>query len=187
MNTSVPKRIHIIGSVGSGKTTLARTLSTRHDIPYYELDNVVWQRAEPDDIRRSEADRDRLLLGIIESERWIIEGAHLKWVSPSLQHADLIIFLNPSYATRVYRIITRFMKQRLGIEQAHYKPTFAMFRKMFQWNETFQREGKQQIQCTLAGYPGKVLIVNNDTQLKEQLELWNQNQHLPVRQQKRTS
>jgi shikimate kinase len=34
------KKIHIIGSVGSGKTTLARTLSSHLNIPFYELDNV---------------------------------------------------------------------------------------------------------------------------------------------------
>jgi adenylate kinase family enzyme len=41
MEGNIPKRIHIIGSVGSGKTTLARTLSSRLNIPFYELDNVV--------------------------------------------------------------------------------------------------------------------------------------------------
>ncbi|MGM0845159.1 MAG: shikimate kinase [Bacillota bacterium] len=37
-------KIHIIGSVGSGKSTLGRKMSSEMDIPLYELDNVVWQR-----------------------------------------------------------------------------------------------------------------------------------------------
>lgn len=172
MNIKFPNRIHIIGSVGSGKTTLARTLSARHDIPYYELDNVVWQRAEPDDIRRSETDRDQLLLSILKTERWIIEGAHLEWVSPSFQQADLIVFLNPSYSTRIYRIITRFIKQRLGLEQSHYKPAWTMLPKMFKWHASFQREGRHRIQDALGDYPGKVLMVKNQRQLMQQLELW---------------
>ncbi|MFU8690619.1 EutP/PduV family microcompartment system protein [Rossellomorea sp. FS2] len=32
---TIPKRIHIIGSVGSGKTTLARALSTATSIPFH--------------------------------------------------------------------------------------------------------------------------------------------------------
>ncbi|MPY19153.1 AAA family ATPase [Paenibacillus glucanolyticus] len=172
MNSMIPNRIHIIGSVGSGKTTLARALSARHGTPYYELDNVVWERANPDDIRRSEADRDALLLDIVKTERWIIEGAHLEWVSPSFQQADLIVFLNPPYSTRTYRIITRFIKQRLGLEQAHYKPVWIMLLNMFKWSASFQREGRHRIQHTLRSYPDKVLIVKNHKQLMQQLELW---------------
>ncbi|WP_051530021.1 shikimate kinase [Anoxybacteroides tepidamans] len=49
-----PQKIHIIGSVGSGKTTLARTLSARLHIPFYELDTIVWKRSNSGDIRKSE-------------------------------------------------------------------------------------------------------------------------------------
>ncbi|MFG3612939.1 hypothetical protein M2M59_01205 [Rummeliibacillus sp. G93] len=31
----IPKRIHIIGSIGSGKTTLAKKLSDQLSIPYF--------------------------------------------------------------------------------------------------------------------------------------------------------
>lgn len=48
------RKIHIIGSVGSGKTTLARKLSNQLGIPHYELDNVVWKRHKPRDIRRTD-------------------------------------------------------------------------------------------------------------------------------------
>ncbi|WP_194540029.1 DNA topology modulation protein FlaR [Paenibacillus sp. JZ16] len=183
MNMKIPNRIHIIGSVGSSKTTLARTLSAQLHIPYYELDNVVWERAEPNDIRRSEADRDAMLLSIVNKKCWIIEGAHLKWVSPSFCRADLIVFLNPSYSTITYRIITRFIKQRLRLEQAHYTPTWDMFKKMFAWSAAYQREGRYQIQDTLEDYPGKVVVVNDLKQLKQRLEHWRS----PIEQQERTS
>ncbi|WP_117170334.1 hypothetical protein [Paraliobacillus sediminis] len=40
MNKSIPEKIHIIDSVGSGKTRLARMFSEKHAIQHYELDNV---------------------------------------------------------------------------------------------------------------------------------------------------
>ncbi len=76
LNGNIPNKIHIIGSVGSGKTTLARNLSRKYNIPYYELDNVVWKRHKSEDIRRSDEERDEYLDNIIRSDRWIIEGAH---------------------------------------------------------------------------------------------------------------
>lgn len=36
------KKVYIIGQVGSGKTTLAKNISKRYGISYYELDKVVW-------------------------------------------------------------------------------------------------------------------------------------------------
>lgn len=59
MTKNSPKKIHIMGSVGSGKTTFAKKLSTQTSIQHYELDNVVWQRIEgSEDIRRSKEERD---------------------------------------------------------------------------------------------------------------------------------
>ncbi|WP_419866459.1 hypothetical protein [Sediminibacillus terrae] len=93
MERNVPNKIHIIGSVGSGKTTLAKELSLKLDIPYYELDNVVWIREKSGDIRRTEEEREAYLNRIIQSESWIIEGVHNEnWVSNCFKSADIIIF-----------------------------------------------------------------------------------------------
>ncbi|MFZ3577781.1 hypothetical protein [Virgibacillus sp. DJP39] len=55
------RKIHIIGSVGSGKTTFARKLSNKLSIVCYELDNVVWKRredADVHDVKRTPQERD---------------------------------------------------------------------------------------------------------------------------------
>ena len=41
VSVNMYKKIYIIGPVGSGKTTLAKCLSKKYNIPYYELDKVV--------------------------------------------------------------------------------------------------------------------------------------------------
>ena len=68
MNKESPKKIRIIGSVGSGKTTLAKELSLKLNIPYYEIDNVVWIRRKSGDIRRTDEEREEYLNAIIHSE-----------------------------------------------------------------------------------------------------------------------
>ncbi|WP_372660774.1 DNA topology modulation protein FlaR [Cohnella sp.] len=69
-----PYQEDIINKNRSGKTTLARNLSSKHNIPYYELDNVMWKRHKTGDIRRTDEERDEYLDEIICSDRWIIEG-----------------------------------------------------------------------------------------------------------------
>ncbi|WP_231877315.1 AAA family ATPase [Bhargavaea cecembensis] len=116
-------KIHIIGAVGSGKTTLARELSEKLGIPYYEIDNVAWERRAGGDVRRIPEDRDKLLHSIVSSDTWITEGTHPHdWVLPCFREAELIVFLDPPYRVRVERIIKRFVLQKAGIETAHYRP-----------------------------------------------------------------
>ena len=161
MTKRKPKRIHIIGSVGSGKTTLAKELSSKLNIPYHELDNVVWRRNNSGDIRRTEGEREEYLNTIIQTETWIIEGVHNEeWVANSFRHAELIVFLDTKYSIRTYRIIRRFLLQKLGLEKSNYKPTMRMFFKMFKWNRYFEDVGKPNFFNSFSIYSEKVVIVN---------------------------
>ncbi|MEH7236840.1 AAA family ATPase [Bacillus sp. JJ1562] len=168
MENEIAKRIHIIGSVGSGKTTFAKQLSSKLNIPFYELDNVVWIRDKSGDIRRTEKEREEYLDTILQSESWIIEGVHNEeWVSSSFHHADLIIFLDPSYSTRTYRIIKRFLKQKIRMEHSNYKPTWKIFFKMFKWNRHFEEVGKPNYLSKYIVYKKKLVIFKDRDPLKQ--------------------
>ncbi|MFF2158535.1 DNA topology modulation protein FlaR [Paenibacillus chitinolyticus] len=157
------KRIHIIGSVGSGKTTLARRLSSEMGLPFYELDNVVWNRTSSGDVRKMDEERDACLTEIVDADSWITEGAHCSgWVGPCLERAELIILLDTEYFTRLRRIISRFVRQKTGRERANYKPTWTILWKMFRWNHRFQREGRLEAMELLKPYEHKMLILKDN-------------------------
>ncbi|WP_437438798.1 AAA family ATPase [Bacillus rhizoplanae] len=162
LERKLPNKIHIIGSVGSGKTTLARTLSSQLHILYYELDNVVWRRSKNGDIRNTPEERDEQLNDIVSSNAWIVEGAHHKWVSQSFRHADMIIFLDVSLSKRIYRITKRFILQLLRLEKANYKPNFKMFLKMFKWTNDFERESRAEILYMLSQYNDKLFVLKDN-------------------------
>ena len=162
----LPKRIHIIGSVASGKTTLAKKLSTQLGIPYYELDNIVWKRGVTEDRRRTEQEREVYLETIIQSEKWIIEGVHNEdWVANSFYEADVIIFLNTPYAIRTFRIIKRYIKQTLGIEKSNYKPNIRIFFKMFKWNRHFESVGKKHFFEEFGKLKEKIYVVSTNKEV----------------------
>src|SRR5699024_9580825 len=133
MEKTISKRIHIIGSIGSGKTTLAKLLSTQFHIPYYELDNVVWKRLKTGDIRRTQEERNEYLQSIIRADSWIIEGVHHKWVASCFENADVILFLDAALSKQRFRIIKRFIKQKIRLEKANYKPTFKIFKDLYSY------------------------------------------------------
>lgn len=168
--SKVPRKIHIIGSVGSGKTTLAKELSVILNVAHYELDNVVWKRSVEGDSRRSDKKKRGILKDIIDSDGWIVEGAHTNdWIEDSLLNAELIILLDPPYRLRNIRIIKRFLRQKLKMETANYTPSFRIFLSMFKWNRYFERTAKPYIFDKFSVYGHKTIIAESISDVIEYL------------------
>ena len=92
------KKLYITGSVGSGKTTLARELGCR-GFPFFELDQVVYQPdpADPsDNVKRSAEERDALFDGILARESWVMEDAGRACFIRGMEEADAVILLEGS-------------------------------------------------------------------------------------------
>lgn len=167
MEKAIPNRIHIIGSIGSGKTTLAKKLSAQWHIPCYELDNVVRERLQTGDIIRTEEERDAYLADIIHTDCWIVEGVHHKWVLPSFQRADVIVFLDSGMATRRGRIIKRYFMQKAGLEGANYKPTLELLRRLYNYNTVFEYEQKPKILEMLRPFESKLVVLENNVEIRD--------------------
>ena len=85
-------KLDIIGSVASGKTTLAKSLSETYHVPFYQKDNIVWERTLNGDKKRDDKARDQLFQEIINSEDWIVEGSPRKLLRESFEKCDYISF-----------------------------------------------------------------------------------------------
>lgn len=90
-NPSIGHRILILGCPGSGKSTFARALAARTGLPVVHLDNLWW-RADGSHISRDEF--DRTLAGLLEGERWILDGDYSRTYEVRLRAADTVVFLD---------------------------------------------------------------------------------------------
>ncbi|HBM16821.1 MAG TPA: hypothetical protein DD381_10830 [Lentisphaeria bacterium] len=65
------KRIFVTGNAGSGKTTLAKHISTKLNIPFYSLDRIVWQ---PGWKTTPSVERKQLIIDLLNKDEWVIDG-----------------------------------------------------------------------------------------------------------------
>jgi len=161
-------KLLILGIVASGKTTLARRLSLRYNIPYYEGDCIAWGFPGDERYKRSDAEQRNIIFDIDRKGEWIIEGTFRESQKCLFDKAENIIFLDTPLQTRKCRIIMRFIKQKLGVEKCNYKPTFEMFRLMFKWTDDFEKN-KNKYDDMLLLYKNKLIRVKSEKELPERL------------------
>lgn len=161
-------RMYIVGSVGSGKTTFGKRVAAKTGFPFCELDSIVYEPDKDSEIgnrKRSVKERDALFGSVIRQKDWIIEDAGRSYFEEGFQRADTIILLEPSTRIRNYRIVKRWIKQKLRLEKSHYKPKFIMLKCMLQWSKDYD-SGVNDIKNRLLPYQDKVVILKNRNDIR---------------------
>ena len=85
------KRVLVIGCPGSGKSTFARALAARTNLPLCHLDMLFWNAD------KTTASRDifrERLSSVLAGEEWIIDGNYLSTMEWRLSFADAVFFFD---------------------------------------------------------------------------------------------
>ncbi|RXZ77469.1 DNA topology modulation protein [Paenibacillaceae bacterium] len=97
-------RILVIGSGGSGKSTLSQKLSNILDLPVIHLDTYFWN---PNWVSKPNEEWDKIVEQFTNEDHWIIDGNYSRTMDIRIKKADLIIFLDMPRLLCIYRIIKR--------------------------------------------------------------------------------
>ena len=85
------EKVLVIGYPGAGKSTFARRLRERTELPLYYLD-LLWHKPDQTNVSREEFDRElEMLLG---EAHWIIDGNYLRTLERRLRAADTVFLLD---------------------------------------------------------------------------------------------
>lgn len=161
-------KILIIGSVASGKTSLARKLENKLNIKYFEIDSIVHNDIKK--IKRTNEEQKEIIDRINnDNKEWIIEGTLRKNLDYLLDYADKIIYLNIDVKTRKRRIIKRFIKQRLKLERCNYNPDIEMLKLMYKWTNEFEKN-KSEFENKIEKYSDKLIKITKGKEI-EKIEL----------------
>lgn len=97
-------KIHILGGSGSGKTSLARHLSSVLHVPHYDLDAIGLEKGL---VTEEDA------FAIAAQPAWVSEGVYLIFTEPLLYAADVIVLLEVPWSVAIWRIILRHVRRSL--------------------------------------------------------------------------
>lgn len=85
------RRISVVGSSGSGKTTMGRRLASRFGLPVIELDALYHG---PGWVNPSREEFQRIVEDAIADERWVVDGKYASVRERIWERATLIVWLD---------------------------------------------------------------------------------------------
>lgn len=150
--TSIGKKILVLGCSGSGKSTFARALRERTGLPLIHLDNVWWK---PDRTHVTREEFDRALEEILRGSAWILDGDYSRTYEPRLRACDTVFFLDFSEEQCMQGITERVGKARPDIPWTENTLDPDLVRLVL----AYQTENVPVLRELFAKYPEKQIIV----------------------------
>lgn len=99
-----PQRIVVVGTTGSGKTTMARALAQAYNLPHTSLDTLHWrpnwQPAPPEEFIRD-------VKATIAGDRWVMEGNYRAVRELIWERADTIVWIDLPFLTNGWQLLKR--------------------------------------------------------------------------------
>ena len=121
------RRIVVIGTTGSGKTTLARRLSQLLDIPHVELDALNW---EPDWVQApTEVFRQRTEEAL-RGEAWLVDGNYSAVRDIVWPRAGTLVWLDYGFLVTLRQLLGRTLR-RISTREELWSGNRESFRAQF--------------------------------------------------------
>lgn len=134
------QRIMIIGSCGSGKSTISHQIQKATGLPLYHLDQYYWK---PNWTETPKEEWEQIVTNLAAKDRWIIDGNYGGTMDVRFERADTIVYMDMSTVKCLWRVMGRIYKyhgkvrpdmpegcaERFDLDFLHYVATYNLVRR----------------------------------------------------------
>ena len=106
--TERPLRINVIGTSGSGKSTICLELSRVLEIPYIEMDQIFWG---PNWTMPFDSQFFENLRASLGQPAWVLDGNYTRTIPIKWERVQMVIWLDYSFARTLLQAIRRAIKR----------------------------------------------------------------------------
>ena len=149
-------KIAVVGTSGSGKTTVARHLAEHHEVPHVELDALhwgpEWTPCPADEFRARVQEA-------LSGGGWVVDGSyHGKLGDSVLEQADLVVWLDLPFRTVARRTWSRTLRRIRSREELWsgnretWRDAFFSRDSLFVWIVTTHRSRRRRYLERLGKY-----------------------------------
>ena len=163
-------RIAVIGNSGSGKSTVARQLSSLHTVEVLDLDTVVWEPGQVAVMRPAAAAVADLVSFCESHESWIVEGCYTSLVKETFGWEPELWFLDPGVDTCISNCRSRQWEPHkyASKEEQDEKLPF-----LVEWvTDYYSRDGDMSLGAHIDLYEGYTGVKRRITDLQIDLGRW---------------
>ncbi len=145
------QRILIIGNAGSGKTTFAKALAEKTQLPLIHLDKLFWC-GEWEHLSRDEF--DSVLQDELEKPEWIIDGNFGRTIPHRLKYCDTVFYFDLPTITCLWgstvRVVKNYGKTRndMGGNCPEYfdKQKISLYKAILSFNRTHRKKYRKLLE-----------------------------------------
>lgn len=101
------KKILVIGCCGAGKSTLAKKMQKRTDLPLIHLDHEYYR---PGWVKTEKTDWENKVRQLCRKEAWIMDGNYTGSLEMRLDYADAVVFLDIGRVKCLLRAVGRVLR-----------------------------------------------------------------------------
>lgn len=132
------KKINVIGTTGSGKSTFSMRLANKINCAYIQMDELFWKTSWEESLDEEFFDRVK---EAISGNFWVLDGNYSRTNDIKWAKADTIIWVDFSYGRTLYQLLKRtimrvYSKKELWPETGNtesFKKSFMSKKSILLW------------------------------------------------------